>query len=67
MRPGAQGSLLDSLFVWWVGAQLWCRVLWWTLFAGQWWLVELARGETQEEQLGVSRDCNLLLNEFQKF
>ena len=39
-----------------VGAQLWCRVLWWTLFAGSWWLVEPACGETQEEQLlGVSR------------
>ena len=24
-----------------VGAQLWCRVFWWTLFAGSWWLVEL--------------------------
>ena len=40
-----------------VGAQLWCRVLWWTLFAGSWWLVEPACGESQEEQwLGVSRD-----------
>ena len=40
-----------------MGAQLWCRVLRWTLFAGSWWLVEPACGETQEEQLlGVSRD-----------
>ena len=39
-----------------LGAQLWCRVLWWTLFAGSWRLVELACSETQEEQLlGVSR------------
>ena len=39
-----------------MGAQLWCRVLWWTLFVGSWWLVEPACGETQEEQLlGVSR------------
>ena len=39
-----------------VSAQLWCRALWWTLFAGSWWLVEPACGETQEEQVGVSRD-----------
>ena len=39
-----------------MGAQLWSRLLWWTLFAGSWWLVELACGETQEEQLlGGSR------------
>ena len=38
-----------------VGAQLGCRVLWWTLFAGQWWRVEPACGETQEEQLEVPR------------
>ena len=38
-----------------MGAQLWCRVLWWTLFAGQWRLVEPACGETQVEQLGASR------------
>ena len=34
-----------------MGAQLWWRVLWWTLFAGSWWLVALACGETQEEHL----------------
>ena len=38
-------------------AQLWCRVLWWTVVAGRLLLVELVCGETQEEQLsGVSRD-----------
>ena len=42
-----------------VGAQLWCRALWWTLFAGSWWLVELAFGETQEERLSGVR-CNVL-------
>ena len=55
---GAQGSLLGALCGGQlsVGAQLWCRVVWWTLFAGSWWLVEPACGETQEEQLlGVSR------------
>ena len=31
--------------------QLRCCVLWWTVFAGPWWLVDLARGETQEERL----------------
>ena len=39
-----------------MGAQLWCPVLWWTLFAGSWWLVGPACGETQGEQLlAVSR------------
>ena len=57
LRQWAQGSLLDSWFVWWqlaVGAQLWCRVLWWILFTGSWQLVEPACGETQEVQFGVS-------------
>ena len=34
-----------------LGAQLWCRVLWWTLLAGSRRLVEPACSETQEEQL----------------
>ena len=34
-----------------VGAQLWCRVLWWTLFAGPWLRVGLACGETQDEHV----------------
>ena len=38
-----------------MGVQLCCRVLWWTSFAGQRWLVEPACGETQEEQLRVAR------------
>ena len=44
LRPGSAGIV--SRFVVCVGqlavgAQLWCRVLWWTLFTGSWWLVEL--------------------------
>ena len=34
-----------------MGAQLWCRVLWWTLFAGSWLFDELVCGERQEEHL----------------
>ena len=46
--PGAQGSLLDSLFVWWtVGAELSAV----TTFAGPWLLDELVCGETPEEHL----------------
>ena len=38
-------------------AQLWCRVLWWTVVIGLSLLVELGCGERQEEQLsGVSRE-----------
>ena len=39
-----------------MGAQLWCRALWWTLFAGPLIAGSVACGETQEGQLGVSRD-----------
>ena len=55
-----EGSLLDSLFVVVDSrrrrGQLWCRALWWTLFAGPLVAGSIACGETQEEQLlGVSR------------
>ena len=34
-----------------MGAQLWCRVLWCTLFAGTWLLVDLACCETQVQRV----------------
>ena len=38
-----------------VGAQLWCRVLWWTVVVGPLVRVELVFGETQEEHLSGIR------------
>ena len=53
VRPGSAGivarfvvCVVDS---WWLA--LWCRVLWWTVFAGSWLFDELVCGERQEEQL----------------
>ena len=54
-----QGSLLELLFVWWTtgggrSAVVSCSLVG-PVFAGWWWLVEPACGETQEEQSRVSR------------
>ena len=50
MRPGSAVTVSSGGQLA-VGAQLCCRVLWWTLSAGPWLLDEFVCGETQDEHL----------------
>ena len=77
MRRGAQGSLLDSLFVWWTAgggrsAVVSCSpvdLVCWIMLACRACVLHVASGVTwnSPERVDLPSFCNFLLNEFQEF